>query len=221
MSDGSWSSSVLHFLSNPRWRDAGQRYLMEYLQKYIYLSQKTNRNIQCLTKTKKMCVCVCNVYWCFCWHKQVHYVSTTPFNFNLSCKTTSPALFVVLVLLLSVWACAPPLKVVVFGLSLFPLLPCWAMGILLQVSMTIVLPAGYWDSYSDSRKRGYFLTRHEQLPALCCMVVCQGWGTGSRAGFVWSFVITSSSQSSAISSRPTSLSLSLFLTLSLVLLLWK
>lgn len=97
-------------------------------------------NIQFPPKTKRR---VCKVLRCFCWHRRTRYSSTAPFKLNLSFKTAAPAWFAGLAPLPSVWARVAPLPAAVFGLSLFTLLPCWAKGVLLQVSMTIVWPAGY------------------------------------------------------------------------------
>lgn len=115
--------------------------------------------------------------------------------------------FVCLIPLLFVWASKGSLRVTVFSLSLVSLLPCWARGILLQSCHD-----NYWTLLdietrrSNSRKWGYFLTRHEQLPALRRVDVCQGQGTPIRVQSLSVVsVITSSSQSSAISSKPSNL----------------
>lgn len=91
------------------------------------------------------------------------------------------AWFACLVPLLFVWASKGSLRVTVFSLSLVPLPPCWAKGILLQSchdNYWALLDIETW--CSDSRKWGYFLTLREQLPALRCVDVCQGQGTPIR-----------------------------------------
>lgn len=122
-------------------------------------------------------------FCCFCWHWSVSYSMSPPSKLKLTLETEAlkPLLGP------SAWflccLCGPvklPLRVIVFSLSPVSLLPCWAKGILLQVTMTTVWPAGYRSLYSNSRKWGYFLTQREQLPALRCMDVCQGSGTPIR-----------------------------------------